>query len=570
MLTEHYFNNQQSLNSKTLMEFVRNIMSIELEGLSGTVVQSKQFKDIFVDHYRSVFKQALAMMNINDDPLGSRALVAPDLEISTLPLGANGISTGTFYLRYKREFQEISKLGSGGFGAVYLSRNLLDNQNYAIKRINFSISLAASVSAKIERVLREVKALARLDHKNILRYYHAWIEVNTQVDGSNFSSVDPSRGVTDDNLSTSFDMSEDVTDTLTHDTFVPRSRSLVNLRTLDSNDEEDEDDDEYEDSSDDSEDEDSTLNYSREFNPPLNKSLVPYQPPKLTQSAAYLPTTQPPANRAKYTLYVQTQYCDGKTLRDWLDSSSRSNRTQESIHVAMSIFKQTLAGLHYLHSMGMVHRDIKPANIFLTKDMKVSIGDLGLVKDIPLSSFSDHPATSGGHHHDLERSHSHVLLSNSLNTHGIGTLTYASPEQLSGSVYSNKVDIYSLGIILFELLYPFNTMFERSETIKHLKEGGKIPDLFMARNPYEAKLIKSMVSPDPEQRPTTETLIKVHLPHLLRRDSIATTPSPKDSPLVDYNGLDSQALVKILQDKEQQIADLQREVNELRGLKIST
>lgn len=70
-----------------------------------------------------------------------------------------------------QEFEPLRCLGKGGFGIVYEARNKLDDVNYAVKRI----ALANTETAK-NRVMREVKALAKLDHPGIVRYYHSWLE----------------------------------------------------------------------------------------------------------------------------------------------------------------------------------------------------------------------------------------------------------------------------------------------------------------------------------------------------------------------------------------------------------
>ncbi|KAJ3370346.1 Eukaryotic translation initiation factor 2-alpha kinase [Allomyces arbusculus] len=72
--------------------------------------------------------------------------------------------------RYTSDFHEIKRLGKGGFGSVFHVRHKLDGREYAIKKI------PVSRNKDFERILREVKVLARMDHINIVRYYSAWLE----------------------------------------------------------------------------------------------------------------------------------------------------------------------------------------------------------------------------------------------------------------------------------------------------------------------------------------------------------------------------------------------------------
>lgn len=93
---------------------------------------------------------------------------------------------------------------------------------------------------------------------------------------------------------------------------------------------------------------------------------------------------------------------------------------------------------------------------------------------------------------------------------GVGTFTYASPEQLSDKLdvtYTTQSDIYSLGIIFFELLYPFKTGMERARVLSDLRQG-VLPEDFVQTFPKEATLILWLTSLDPDQRPTASQLVE--------------------------------------------------------------
>lgn len=81
------------------------------------------------------------------------------------------------YPRYASEFQQLRALGKGGFGSVFQCKNTLDGRNYAVKKVTVrGSSYDGAFKQKMDRVLREVKILAVLDHPNIVRYYAAWVE----------------------------------------------------------------------------------------------------------------------------------------------------------------------------------------------------------------------------------------------------------------------------------------------------------------------------------------------------------------------------------------------------------
>jgi serine/threonine protein kinase len=78
------------------------------------------------------------------------------------------------YNKYK-SFSEISKIGSGGFGSVYKVKNMLDDNTYALKKIKLNNNVSVNI-------LNEIRILAKLDHKYIVRYYNAWIDINLWED----------------------------------------------------------------------------------------------------------------------------------------------------------------------------------------------------------------------------------------------------------------------------------------------------------------------------------------------------------------------------------------------------
>ncbi|KAJ1726233.1 hypothetical protein LPJ61_005330, partial [Coemansia biformis] len=97
-------------------------------------------------------------------------------------------------------------------------------------------------------------------------------------------------------------------------------------------------------------------------------------------------------------------------------------------------------------------------------------------------------------------------------TSNVGTITYAAPEQLRDRAtgYSEKADIYSLGIIFFELYYPFATAMERAAVIKDLRQG-VFPAQFVQMWPKEAAFILHLMDADPDKRPSAKEILSLDL-----------------------------------------------------------
>eukprot|EP01112_Ceratiomyxa_fruticulosa_P017330 TRINITY_DN5381_c0_g1_i2.p1 TRINITY_DN5381_c0_g1~~TRINITY_DN5381_c0_g1_i2.p1 ORF type:complete len:568 (-),score=101.96 TRINITY_DN5381_c0_g1_i2:51-1754(-) len=98
-------------------------------------------------------------------------------------------SPGRYYSRYLNEFEELGFLGKGGYGSVHKVQNKLDGLIYALKKIPFK----NTNNHLLEKVLREVKTLAGLNHPNIVRYHSAWIEEEDVLTTTNSASVNRSQ-----------------------------------------------------------------------------------------------------------------------------------------------------------------------------------------------------------------------------------------------------------------------------------------------------------------------------------------------------------------------------------------
>ncbi|XP_055853911.1 eukaryotic translation initiation factor 2-alpha kinase [Episyrphus balteatus] len=222
---------------------------------------------------------------------------------------------------------------------------------------------------------------------------------------------------------------------------------------------------------------------------------VPYSGPKI---------------QTKVFLYIQMQLCRKDSLRDWL----RENTAEARAMQIRPIFEQIVDAVDYVHLKGLIHRDLKPSNIFFSQDGQIKIGDFGLVTDM---SEIPNLVTPCGDGTGLPQCPKH--------TQQVGTHLYMSPEQLKGQHYDYKVDIYSLGLIFFELLVYFSTEMERIVTLRDLRDG-KFPPSFSNKFPIEYELLKLMLSAVPAKRPPTDQL-KSQLNQMIwqEKSSDATTPA---------------------------------------------
>lgn len=202
----------------------------------------------------------------------------------------------------------------------------------------------------------------------------------------------------------------------------------------------------------------------------------------------------------KVYLYIQMQLCRKESLKDWL----KDNRIEDRSEYISSIFHQIVDAVDYVHYKGLIHRDLKPSNIFFSQDGQVKIGDFGLVTD--MADIPNVDSAKGLDQNGLPYCVRH--------TQQVGTHLYMSPEQVQGLPYDYKVDIYSLGLIFFELLVFFGTEMERILTLRNLRDG-RYPSGFAQQHTKEYSLLQKMLSPQPIERPATHEL-KIQLNDILK------------------------------------------------------
>lgn len=150
--------------------------------------------------------------------------------------------------------------------------------------------------------------------------------------------------------------------------------------------------------------------------------------------------------------YIVMEYIDGITLKEYLDQR-KDIRWKEAVHFT----GQILRALQHAHDKGIVHRDIKPQNIMLLSDGTIKVTDFGIAR----LTRSDMRATTS-------------------DEKAIGSVHYISPEQARGEITDEKADLYSVGIMLYEMLtgqLPFEADNAVSVAIMQMQSEAKVPHL---------------------------------------------------------------------------------------------
>ncbi|KAM9305517.1 eukaryotic translation initiation factor 2-alpha kinase 1 [Gastrophryne carolinensis] len=524
-LVEHlcHVHEQNPYRSKQLFRLLCNTFT--RMGLLTTFAFSDEFSSVRLQHSTAITELLKA---------AKRHLYKEEITNGDLNLHLNkakDVLAEAQTSRYLNEFEEIAQLGKGGYGKVYKVRNKLDGQYYAIKKI-----LIKKVSRRdCKKVLREVKVLAGLQHPNIVGYNTAWME-HVQPPHSKCKAISSLQAIKGSSKQKSeehlngvqsvessggsivFADSEDGNPSAS-----PACQS-VNMASAD-----------RQNFSTDSKMKTSSMSNVHRYrnkvsNANLHSHSSAYNRGVVSQNLC--PRDQCPFSsedngsdsscdedcpqkdlclhrhfeiQYHLMLHIQMKLCE-KSLWDWIEERNEryrkggdSSKCFEFVDVrsALTIFSQLLEGVQYIHSMGLLHRDLKPRNIFLQgPDLHVRIGDFGLAcRDI------------------LERS-GHWLkkegANDSSHTTGVGTCLYAAQEQLQGSLYDSKSDMYSVGVILLELFHPFWTEMERNDVLTSLNSG-VIPSSFESHWPVQTKYVKLLTSEDCGLRPSADQMLKSEL-----------------------------------------------------------
>lgn len=162
--------------------------------------------------------------------------------------------------------------------------------------------------------------------------------------------------------------------------------------------------------------------------------------------------------------YIIMEYVDGETLKEYITRHGRLS-IDEAVKFTIAIAE----GLEHAHAMGIVHCDIKPHNVIITHTGRVKVTDFGIARAMNATNT--------------------VMYTNSI----LGSAHYLSPEQASGKHVDGSTDIYSLGVVLYEMLtgrVPFEGETPIAVALKHVREKLTPPTRY---NPSIPPLLEAVV-----------------------------------------------------------------------------
>jgi serine/threonine protein kinase/Tfp pilus assembly protein PilF len=210
-------------------------------------------------------------------------------------------------------------------------------------------------------------------------------------------------------------------------------------------------------------------------------------------------------NEDKGTHFITMEYVSGQDLKGFIRQSG-----QMGVGTAISISKQICEGLSEAHKTGVIHRDLKPSNIMIDREGNVRIMDFGIAR-----SLKEKGITGAG-----------VM---------IGTPEYMSPEQAEAKEVDQRTDIYSLGVIIYEMVtgrVPFEGDTALSIAMKHKDEAPKDPKEYNAQIPDDLRnLILKCLEKDKERRFQSAGEVLAELENIEKGIPATDIAIPKGKPL---------------------------------------
>lgn len=199
--------------------------------------------------------------------------------------------------------------------------------------------------------------------------------------------------------------------------------------------------------------------------------------------------------------YIVMEYVEGHTVKDLI-----SDGTAVPINEAVEIVSGVLSALEYSHANHLVHRDIKPGNIMLTSDGKIKVMDFGIAR-----ALTDSQAT--------------MTQTNAV----VGTAQYLSPEQARGETVDARSDLYSTGVVLFELLTgrpPFKGDSAVAVAYQHVEQIPPTPSSILSDIPdsLDRVVLKALAKNREDRYPSAAAMLS-DLQRVSRGLDVAAPPA---------------------------------------------
>ena len=215
--------------------------------------------------------------------------------------------------------------------------------------------------------------------------------------------------------------------------------------------------------------------------------------------------------------YIVMELVDGISLKQYMEKKGVLN-WKETLHFSMQIAK----ALEHAHSRGIVHRDIKPHNVMVLKNGSVKVTDFGIARI--------------------------MSKGNTLTKEALGSVHYISPEQAKGSRVDNRSDLYSLGVVMYEMMTgrpPYDGESPVAVAIQHINGGAPMPSTLNPNIPggLEQIIMKAMAH-DPNDRYESATAMLYDMEEFRKDPTI----------LFDYNAGPTDAALHLTEKRPQEPA----------------